>query len=421
MIPKREKGITLIALIVTVITLIIISGITIGAIKDKKSIFKEAGETGDSLSKESIIEKIEADLYQEKAKTGKLPTKAELKELIKNKGYNNGDLGEDSFVTKDGEYTVEYGEISGWENVIEASKVVTKTEKNNYRDSNGDYATIPAGFTVSGLEDEQIISKGLVIYDIPENELASVNWETASIKYNQFVWIPVASEKAYQRDMSYPSDYDSEMDTTPANSTFTDTGYLPTDIQPTIDNATNNEKAEKAAVLKYNGFYIARYETGFEYENENSNVVSRQDCEALTCKTQERFKTIGKEMYGESSVYVKSAMCSGIQWDMVMKFVDGKTDGIGNTYDVRKFNPNRHIEHVERTGKNVADKVQNIYDLEGNYWENVAEKNNTSALNSCVLRGGFIERDSDYRASMRSAFYGGGDAMFSFRSVLYIK
>ena len=118
MIPKREKGITLIALIVTIITLIIISGITIGAIKDKKSIFKEAGETGDSLSKESVIEKIEADLYQEKAKTGKLPTKAELKELIKNKGYNSGDLGEDSFVTKDGEYTIEYSEILGWENAI---------------------------------------------------------------------------------------------------------------------------------------------------------------------------------------------------------------------------------------------------------------------------------------------------------------
>lgn len=116
--PKREKGITLIALVVTIIVLLIISGITIGTIKDKKSILKQASETGDHLTKESIIEKIEADLYQEKAKTGKLPTKAELKELIKNKGYNNGDLGEDSFVTKDGEYTIEYSEILGWENAI---------------------------------------------------------------------------------------------------------------------------------------------------------------------------------------------------------------------------------------------------------------------------------------------------------------
>ena len=385
---RKNRGITLIALVITIIVLLILAGVSIARLTGNNGILTQA-----KLAKENTA----------------LAKEDEENKLAKNNEYINEQTGK-----------------------VIPGKMATSTEKDNYSDGK-DTATVPQGFTVSGKEDEQIIANGLVIYDIPSEKVSEIDWNAKNddgsykvqTEYNQFVWIPVASEDVYQRDMSYPSDYDSEMDTTPANSTFTDTGYLPTDIQPTIDNATNNEKAEKAAVLKYNGFYIARYETGYEYENENSNVVSRQDCEALTCETQERFKTIGKEMYGESSVHVKSAMCSGIQWDMVMKFVDGKTDGIGNTYDVRKFNPNRHIGHVERTGKNVADKVQNIYDLEGNYWENVAEKNNISALNPCVLRGGFIvidiERDSDYRASMRFAFYGGGDAMFSFRSVLYIK
>lgn len=114
MIQKREKGITLIALVVTIITLIIISGITIGTLQNKSSTIKQARETGNEAGKESIIEKIEADLYQEKTKTGKLPTKNEMKTLISNKGYNKGELGEDSFVTKDGEYTISYQDISGW-------------------------------------------------------------------------------------------------------------------------------------------------------------------------------------------------------------------------------------------------------------------------------------------------------------------
>ncbi|MEI3356476.1 MAG: hypothetical protein V8R81_05455 [Clostridia bacterium] len=97
-----------------------------------------------------------------------------------------------------------------------------------------------------------------------------------------------------------------------------------------------------------------------------------------TDKKQTDFKNIGKTMYGESSTYVKSAMCSGIQWDMVMKFIDGKTDGNGEIYDVRTYNSTRHIGSKAEAGKNLADKVQNIYDLEGNCWEYVAEKNNIS-------------------------------------------
>ena len=294
-------------------------------------------------------------------------------------------------------------------------KMATSTEKDNYSDGT-DTATVPQGFTVSGKEDEQKIANGLVIYDIPESEISNVDWNTASTKYNQFVWIPVASEEAYQRDFSYPGFYsDDDGNTTDpsANSTFTDTGYLPSYIQPTIDDAINNEKAEREAVLKYNGFYIARYETGIE----NSKPVSKQNVAVYTDKTQTEFKTIGKDMYGDSSTYVKSAMCSGIQWDMVMKFVDKKIDGNKKIYDVRTYNSDRHKE--TEAGKNLADKVQNIYDLEGNCGEYVAEKNNISY--PFVSRGGSYNGGSNGRACLR--YSSNDDALSSrtFRSALYIK
>ena len=37
---------------------------------------------------------------------------------------------------------------------------------------------MPAGFVVSKIPEEQDVSEGLVIYDIPEDELADVDWTT---------------------------------------------------------------------------------------------------------------------------------------------------------------------------------------------------------------------------------------------------
>ena len=104
---------------------------------------------------------------------------------------------------------------------------------------------------------------------------------------------------------------------------------------------------------------------------------------------------------------------------MVMKFVDGKTDGNGNTYDVRTVNSTRHTGSKTEAGKNLADKVQNIYDLEGNCYQYVAEKNNTSY--PFVCRGGGYGIYSFSRASERISGTGDASSGLPFRSALYIK
>lgn len=103
---------------------------------------------------------------------------------------------------------------------------------------------------------------------------------------------------------------------------------------------------------------------------------------------------------------------------MVMKFVDGKNDANGNVFDVRTYSSARHSGSVAQTGKDNDDKVQNIYDLEGNCWEWVAEKNNTSV--PFVRRGGVCISNGYGRASSR---YGNSDSAgigYSFRPTLYI-
>ena len=308
--------------------------------------------------------------------------------------------------------------------IVQPGVIVDSTLKNNYIDANGDKATVPAGFTVSGIESEQKIANGLVIYDIPDGVIP--NWSEdldsdgepdIKSRYNQFVWIPVASEADYQRDFSYPSYYGSSSETTPEGSTFTDeSGYLPDGIKPETENSENNETAERTAVLKYNGFYIGRYEAGKENE---TTVVSKQNAIVWTEITQTESKNIAKTMYADNSS-VKSALCSGIQWDMVMHFVDKKMDGTGDkVFNVRVVDSDRHTGSKVESGKNINDKVQNIYDLEGNFGELIAEKNNDSAF---INRGGDYNNYQNTRsvASLRYAYNGSGTTNRTFRPVLYI-
>ena len=414
---KRISGITLITLVVTIVVLLILAGVTIAVLTGDNGIITQAKQAKDDTNISGVKEKVEVEAVGSIDKKGNFNKEIFKINVEKNlKGSSVTERGNLIIVKMDG-YKIAVngttGDVIGKIDV-EPGVIVNKTEKDNYSDGT-DKATVPQGFTVSGLPEEQTIANGLVIYDIPESEISNVDWNTAATKYNQFVWIPVEDAETYQRNFSYPSYYDSNKMNTPENSTFTDMDYLPIGIQPEIDKSDSIETAERSAVLKYNGFYIARYEAG----NENSNVVSKQNVSVYVGKSQTDFKTLGKEMYGDESNYVKSAMCSGIQWDMVMKFVDGKKDGNENIYDVRISDSNRHTGSRTESGKNVADKVQNIYDLEGNCFEYVAEKN--TSKNSFIPRGGGYNYDNVNRASNRYRSDGGARNDNTFRPVLYIK
>ena len=202
-----------------------------------------------------------------------------------------------------------------------------------------DNVEIPDGFYyVGGTKDT-----GLVISDVQGDDLDN------SKGGNQFVWIPVENEADYVRNTTYE-------DTNFSETAYTDTGYLP-----------YNEEAEKQAVINAKGFFISRFEAG----NENGTVVSKKGATVWNNISQENCKTTAKTFINNDSV--KSALCSGIQWDAIMNFVNKKEDGKGNEFDVTTSNSDRHTGSLANSGQNEADKVCNIYDLEGNYWEYIAE------------------------------------------------
>ena len=101
-----------------------------------------------------------------------------------------------------------------------------------------------------------------------------------------------------------------------------------------------------------------------------------------------------------------------------MKFVDGKNDGTGQIYDVKTALPTRHAGTRATSGQNEADRVCNIYDLEGNYYEYVAEKHTYNSSRSKVTRGG--DYDLSNQAVSRYISSGSAGSNKSFRLVLYI-
>ena len=264
-----------------------------------------------------------------------------------------------------------------------------------------DGVEIPDGYYyVGGTKDT-----GLVISDVQGDDLDN------SKQGNQFVWIPVENEENYVRNTSYES-YDG---LNVSLNAYTDTGYLPEGIQPNNDSTDYNEEVERQAVMRAKGFFISRFEAG----KEGDKLVSKKGATVWNKISQEDSKTRAKGFINNERV--KSALCSGIQWDMIMAFVDGKEDGSSDadkTYNVIQAKASRHTGSPAKCGENLADRVCNIYDLEGNYWEYVAERNSYHMDYPVNGRGG------DYLYSNQSAIRNGniGDASddASFRFVLYV-
>ena len=257
-----------------------------------------------------------------------------------------------------------------------------------YTDKNGDTATIPAGFAVSQVEGENVIEDGLVIIDKNGNE---------------FVWIPVNNEKDYIRNTEY--EYASV-----SSHSFDDTDYLP-----------NGIKNEKETVLNAKGFFVGRYEAVDEYATEERTaekdglLAVKKDKFVYTYITPNDMKEKSKSFINNDKV--KSALISGVQWDVVMGVIDGKKDEEGNVFDVETALDIRHTQFFEKSGQNETDKVYNIYDLEGNYIEIVAEKNNWASTSPYIRRGG--SADGVYEASYRMT-KAPTASRSTFRIVLYV-
>ena len=365
---RKNKGITLIALVITIIVLLILAGVSIAMLTGQNGILTQAqkakSETENAAKNEAAILD-EYNKYLNNAVGGGI-VEGGTKPETDDKGY------------------------------------FEKNSTINGEKGNADNPIIPAGFKPidenganwgdgSKAPEQASVENGLVIEDK---------------EGNQFVWVPVRGE--YKRNTDYK-------DTNVSTTAYTDRGYLPEGIQPETDDATNNESAEREAVLSKGGFYISRYEAGKETVNSTNKLVSKSGATVWNSIPQSTCKTEAKKFINNENV--KSALCSGIQWDMTMTFVNGKKDGAGNTIDVT-VNGDRGGSSKATSGQHPADRMCNIFDLEENCREYVAEKNSYNDGLPFVIRGDYY--GDSFSASYRCGYNGGAYSGDSFRFALYV-
>ena len=277
-----------------------------------------------------------------------------------------------------------------------------------YTDKNGDIATIPAGFAVSQVEGENIIDDGLVVIDKNENE---------------FVWVPVSNSSDFKTYAGYSS------------------GELQSSVWDNCEepylNGYENEQIEyetmKNSVLKYNGFYVGRYEAGTTAESGTGirgNLIIKQGVNvynniiwgnSMTDATGGAVE-VAKGLYSKEN-NVTSTLLYGVQWDAIMTWIDPnyKTGNCDTniSFVTNSTGKGNYSGILAKTGSNKDYAIKNIYDLAGNVREWTMESNNNS---NRIGRGGSLSNTGLYGpVSSRSVY----DTSFShdnvgFRVTIYI-
>ncbi len=420
---KRNKtaGITLIALVVTIIILLILAGISIGMLSGDNSIINQAGnaKTQTDIAGEKEILEQATVVAMSKSKYGNVE-----------KQYLDSEINKYSAVdgTEEVDKGIKVTFKSGREYLIDIDGIVTKLEplpiilagetapsnsNATYIDTNGNTAIIPSGFTVSSTENN--ITSGLVISDSFENE---------------FVWIPLGDIKKsdgtitkidlqrYKFDTSgnpsvYIEGYEVEEDVNDTENLLNLGNMLAKNINKFITNSNNS-----------GGYYIGRYESRTtklrsDASEELTEVSINPSNYVYNYITQSQASERSRNMYSENQ-YFESDLINSYAWDTALLFLqvfDNRNISLYTNY-TEKFS---RQSKVSSTYSNVGTRIDvncNVYDMASNCSEWSTETSTSSTTYPCTRRGGnFYYNTTAWRGMKKND----ADDTTSFRVILYLK
>lgn len=455
---NNNSGITLIALIVTIIVLLILAGVTINlAIKDN-GIFKRVANAATAYNNaEQKEDQAMKDVASEIDKYAGLYESDSLPENTKDTKQGTLVKLKDGWGAQTVSYVATSGNNKGKEvSIADKQKVATVYAVSV---GNGDTVPVPYGFYYVGGD----LSLGVIISDNSQDAYDEKTDKTTydyrkSLVGNQFVWIPCTSEN-YVKITSYT-----------ANANY--------------DKFPNS--GERAQIEKYGGFYVGRYEAGLEANTSGFNdstikgkvsVVTDKYGHSWGWQSYTFTTTSGKpvskaglvpwyhadystafnvaeNMYKGNS-YVNSGLLTGTMWDqMIAKIGDANAKDKGNYYDssystgtllhstvdssgnssawtTTSTTKSASSYMILETGSTASYERYHVYDTAGNLWEWTNEVsyvasvkyNNDDSLSSYMLRGGSFNNAStsfpaSYRAYNAAGYPGTNDG---FRVALYLK
>ena len=409
---KSNKGITLIALVITIIVLLILAGVTIAVLSGDNGILKRATEAKEQTNQKNDEE------------TEKL---AGYESTIDQ--YANGETG---------------GSGNGGQG---GSGGGTGTNFTNVNTADSNPAgVVPENSTVV----EADANKGIVIKDKNNNEWVWIEVPKTTV----FTGLTIDTTKELTEQnytdiknkliayaTTYRSSWTDEWYAQDGSTLITASTSNLTEAQKALTNAcgltydeykTVYQKMLKS-VYTYGGFWIGRYEAGIEgttiettnARSSHSNIVIGSSPKAISQKDAIPYnfvycseaQALAKEMTPNSN-YTSSLMF-GIQWDLVCKYLEVKgkltttninsdSSAWGNYSNVtRTISSNKANQSTDYgstwttiTGTKPASSVlltagateetkkMNIYDFAGNEWEWTLE-NTSVSYGPCAGRGGY--------------------------------
>jgi len=376
---KQEKGITLIALVVTIVVLLILAGVSLNALFGNSGIIEKAKEAQNKMDKAT-----ENDQKQI----------GELTNWLDNQV--NGTTGSDDNQTK-------LPKIS--------TLVGTVVDKNTKaEDAYGNKITIPKGFKIL----KHGTAAGSATYTYSGDNIPAVQDGIVienKTDGNQFVWVPVGTIKNKDNTTSTItlgrySDFTAKNGVyTPAQvasvenctqevtidtyfkelSTFRE-GNSATDS--TAQNATARDlKTFIETSLANGGYYIAR----FEASGTASKITSKYNQTVFGDITQPNAAKAAREMYGEvkenNELVYASDLVNSYAWDTTIIFIQTYS----TETDASSYASKNKSTSFSKTGIN-NDKYCNIWDMSGNASEWTTEYSTYSSDSNfapCVYRGGY--------------------------------
>ena len=350
----KNKGITLVALVVTIVVLLILAGVSINLVLGNNGIIAKAQEakTKQAEASENDLEGM-SDLEDEMDK--QLGTYDPLKKIP----------------TK----------------TLEEAKVDFVKEKTKVEFSDGN-VIIPEGFKIADVPASKV-QDGVVIEDKDRN---------------QFVWVPVATIADYKRT-AYSTDVATEETDTATNSIKikyrSSDNYYFTEAMP---------EDEKISVETYKGFYIGRYEAGDKENTEAKTLRSSNDVtKTVTIKanqapygyvTRTQAVSLAEGFATKQGYKAKTKLVSSYAWDTTMAFLQNVNSDYGSSSEEGNYSDTK-FSYTDITGASKTKEkkssvlvptgqttpVCNIYDMGGNIYEWTTESYSDTS-NPYARRGG---------------------------------
>ena len=425
---KNNKGVTLIALVVTIVILIILAAVSMTMVLGNNGIFEQAKKGANSMAS------AEANTQE-----GFNSMSAEIDKIISGNGGS-----ESPDEPQPPKETIEESKNSGKEFTAPKTEVT---------DSKGNKVVIPGGFKVA--EDSgDTVQQGIVIEDVSASG-------DDNVKGSQFVWIPVGTfvkddgstsneivlgrytfntsdgtphleQAAYTTDN--PDNYKNEVELNHNSEIYKELDeYRPGVASGGLDglNATaNNLKGFVDSARINGGYYIARYEASFASGTDigSYKAASKKSIANSTSSMNYTAGTLWNRIneldaskvsintYSKENTTVKSDLMNSYAWDTAIVYIQ---EAGHENY----ANQNSKNKGLSNTGTN-SDEVCKINDMASNLYERTTEYSthtSSSSASPCTGRGGgYYNRSNGYTAHR---YYNGGTGSHSnggFRFSLYM-